>query len=351
MSGLSDWTLLARYLSGECSEEEKVQVEALIASDPEKQGLIASMSTVWDTPDPQSRTSDVSRLWGEIAEKTGITTRAEVPQECSRRGVAEGVIEWFRPKLRPTWRCAAVAVLLIVSSLAYFRAQEMGIFPWGRQAAEWVTLAVESGARDEITLSDGTWIRLDAGSVLRYPEVFDGDRRIVFLSGEGYFEVAPNAQKPFVVHADHAVVKVLGTQFNVRAWQSEQRVTVAVAEGKVSLGSEGRGQEAVEIVRGQTSTLPKNGPPSEPHSVDIEKHLGWMHQEAFFDSVPLQEILYQLERWYDVRFVLEDTSIAAEQLTVHLQSQSLDDVLELISALTGLDYQRTGRSVRLKPSD
>jgi len=67
--------------------------------------------------------------------------------------------------------------------------------------------------------------------------------------------------------------------------------------------------------------------------------------------VPLHEILYQLERWYDVRFVLQDTSIAAEQLTVHIQSQSLDDVLELILALTGLDYQRTDDSVQLKPRD
>ena len=341
---------MARYLSGECSEEEKAQVETLIASDPEKQRLIASMSTVWNTPPPQSRASDVSRLWDEIAKKTGIATGAEAPQERSRRGIAERMIEWLQPTLRPIWRYAAVAVLLIISSLAYFRAQEAGIFPWSKRTPEWVTLAVENGVHDELTLSDGTRIRLDAGSVLRYPEAFDGDERTVFLSGEGYFEVS-HAQKPFIVHADHAVVKVLGTRFNMRAWPSEQRVTVAVAKGKVLLGSEGRGQAAVEIVMGQTSTLPENGQPSEPHPVDIEKHLGWMRQEAFFDSVPLQEILYQLERWYDVRFVLEDTSTAAEQLTVHIQAQSLDDVLELISALTDLDYQRTDGSIRLKPRD
>ena len=345
----SDWALLARYLSGECSEEEKARVKAQIASNPEKQRIIASMSTVWNTPDPQSGTSDVSRLWSEIAEKTGIATGAEAPRKCSRQGISERVVEWFQPRWRPTWRYAAVAALLIVSSLAYYRAQEAGIFPWGRQPPEWVTLAVESGARDEITLGDGTRIRLDAGSVLRYPEAFAGDERTVLLSGEGYFEVAPHAEKPFVVHADHAVVEVLGTRFNVRAWQAEQRVTVAVAEGKVSLGAEGKEQEVVEIAKGQMSTLPKNGLPFEPHPVDVDEHLGWMRQEAFFDSVPLHEILYQLERWYDVRFILEDTSIAAEQLTLHIQAQSLDDVLELISALTDLDYQRLDGSVHLKP--
>jgi len=342
MGGPSDWALLARYLSGECSEEEKAEVEAWIASDPEKQRLMASMRAVWDTPDPQPMTSDVSRLWDEIAEKTGIATKSEAPGDRSRQGVVVRMVEWFQPKVR---RYAAAAALLIVASLAYFWTS------WDRSASEFRTLAVEGGGRDELTLSDGTRIALDAGSLLRYPEVFNGDTREVFLSGEGYFGVAPDAEKPFVVHANHAVVTVLGTRFNVRAWGTEQRVTVAVAEGKVSLGSEGRVQEAVEIVKGQGSTLPAAGQPSEPQSVDIEKHMGWMHQEAFFDGAPLHEILYQLERWYNVRFVLEDAAVAAEQLTVHIQAKSLDDVLELISALTGLDYQRTDDLIRLEPGD
>jgi len=350
MSESSDWTLLARYLSGECSAEEKIQVEDLIASDPEKQRLIESMKTVWDVPDPQPGTSNVSRLWSEVAEETGIATGTEAPRKRRRRGIVERLTKWFQPQLRPVWRYAAVAALLIVSSLAYFQAQEAGTFPWSRLTVGWVTLAVESGARDEITLSDGTRIRLDAGTVLRYPEAFAGEERTVFLSGEGYFEVTSNVEKPFVVRADHAVVEVLGTRFNVRAWQAEQRVIIAVAEGKVALSSE-KGPEAVEIARGQTSTLLKTGLPSEPQSVDIDRHLGWMHQEAFFDSVPLQEILHQLERWYDVQFVLEDTVIAAEQLTVHIQTDSLDDALELISTLTDLDYQRTDHLIRLQPRD
>ena len=83
MNDPSDCELLARYLSGECSDEEQAEVEALIASDPEKQRLIASMSSVWATPDPHSRTPDVSRLWGEIAEKTGIATTPQMPSGCT----------------------------------------------------------------------------------------------------------------------------------------------------------------------------------------------------------------------------------------------------------------------------
>jgi transmembrane sensor len=353
MSEPSDWALLARYLSGECSEEEQAQVEALIASDPEKGRLIASMRTVWDTSTPQSGPSNVSRLWDEIAAETGITTSApsKVLQDQSRQGMAGRVIKWFQPQ-RYLIRCyAAVAALLFVSSLAYYWAQETLLSPATRQASELITLTVESGAHDQLILSDGTRIQLDAGSSLQYPAKFSGDNRTVLLNGEGYFEVASNPAKPFIIHANQAVVTVLGTTFNVRAWQPEQRVSVAVAEGKVSLGAEGKTQEAVEIVRGQMSTLPQNGLPTAPHPVDIAPYLGWMQHEAFFDNAPLHEILYQLERWYNVQFILEDTSIAAEQLTLHIQAQSLKDVLELISALTSLEYQRTNDSIRLTSKD
>jgi len=338
MNQPSEWELLARYLAGECSEEEQATVAASIAADPERQRLLTLMSTAWESRGPQSAPSDVDGLWGEVAHKTGIAS-------SSGR-----TIKWSRPWLPPVRRYA-VAALLVICSLASFQAREMGLFPWDNQAIEWVTLAVENGARDDLTLSDGTRIRLDAGSSLEYPAEFGDEERVVFLSGEGFFEVAHNKEKPFVVHANHAVVEVLGTEFNIRAWQPEQRVTVAVAEGRVSLGTEGTTPQAVELNKGQMSSLPPNGPPAAARSIDIAQHLGWMQHEAFFENAPLHEILYQLERWHDVQFHLDDDAIAAEQLTLQIRTRSLEDALELICALTGLEYQRTDDSIRLTSKD
>jgi ferric-dicitrate binding protein FerR (iron transport regulator) len=151
------------------------------------------------------------------------------------------------------------------------------------------------------------------------------------------------------VHANHAVVRVLGTKFNVRAWQPDKKVTVAVSEGKVSLRSEeGAAGDVVVIVRGQASTLPESGRPSEPHPVDIDQYLGWMNNEVAFDDAPLQEILYQLERWYDVQFILSDSTLAEEHLTIHIQNKSIDDILELISVLTDLRYRHMGNIIQLR---
>ena len=340
-----DWALLARYLSGECTEEERADVEAAIASDPEKKRLVNLMHSVWETTEPQAGGSDVSRLWGEVAGKAGIAAGSDAARNRGRQGIGGRLVEWFQPQPKLARYYAAAAVLLIVSSLAYYGSRETGILPSSRET-RWLTQAVESGTGDVLTLSDGTRIRLDAGSTLRYPESFRGDERPVFLSGEGYFEVAPDADRPFRVRLEHAVVEVLGTRFNVRAWQPEQRVTVAVAEGKVALIS-GQEKKAVEIGTGQMSTLSESGPPSEPRPADIDIHLGWMRRAAFFDDAPLRDVLFQLERWYDVQFTLEDTSMAAERLTMHVEAKSLDSVLELISALTGLDCRRDDGRVLL----
>lgn len=339
----SDWPLLARYLSGECTEEEKAEVEAAIAADPEKRRLTRFMRSLWDAPEPPARPSDVDRLWDEIAGKTWLAAGSGAVQDPGRRGIGRRLVEWLQPQKLARYHAA----VLVVSSLAYYGLQETGIYPFSRPA-RLSTLAVESGASDELALSDGTRIRLDAGSTLRYPESFRGDGRSVFLSGEGYFDVAPDADRPFRVHLDRAVVEVLGTRFNVRAWETEQRVTVAVAEGRVAFLSERENRDVV-IGPGQMSTLTEGGPPSEPSPADVDRHLGWMRREAFFDDAPLRDVLFQLERWYGVQFALEDTSLAAERLSVHIRGESLEGVLELISVLTGLDGRRDDRRILLQP--
>ena len=189
---------------------------------------------------------------------------------------------------------------------------------------------------------------LDAGSFFSYPQRFEGDAREVFLKGEGYFEVTHKVHRPFIVHADDAIIQVLGTKFNVRAWPQAKKVKVAVAEGKVSLGSEVDSDEgAVVIEKGQLSVLTAKGKPSQPVGVNIDDHLAWMNDEMIFEDAPLHDVLYQLERWYDLQFVLADSSIAAEHINVHIHKKSIDDILELISALTDLRHQREGSIIRL----
>jgi ferric-dicitrate binding protein FerR (iron transport regulator) len=287
-------------------------------------------------------------LWDEVAEKAGISTIQEDPTRESVYKIKSP--PYFQPRVFQILRYAAI--LLIVILLPYYIYYGFSMPSWIQSESELITVNVKKGDRQQIRLSDGSTIVLDAGSTLKYPGMFDNDKREVFLNGEGYFEVVSNPQKPFIVHAGDALVQVLGTKFNVRAWQKYNKVQVTVVGGKVSLNSaNGANKDAVILTSGLSSMVFENGLPTQPQMIDIEKHLGWMHNEVIFDNTPLHIILFQLERWYDLQFVLADSSYGKEHLTLHIQSTSTKDILELIATLTDLQYVYSGNTVRFESKD
>jgi transmembrane sensor len=221
-----------------------------------------------------------------------------------------------------------------------------------QQTIELNKILVANGEQKELTLDDGTQVRLDSGSFFEYPQNFSSKVREVSLAGEGYFEVLPDEKKPFIVNAEHAVIKVIGTKFNIRAWQQTQKVEVTVAEGRVSLRSRsGAPEAAVLISKGQLSILPLYGQPSNPVEVDVERYLGWFNRNVVFVNTPLQEILNQLERWYDIRFVLYGNISVTNQLTIYIEDKPLDDILELIADLMILEYKKKDQTVYLYAKD
>ena len=341
-----DWPLLARYLSGECTQPECEQVERWLEAVPENRRSLALMRKVWSVADPEPAKSDVETLWRQIA------TRADIEATAGSKPASQSWHTAAHARKWPTWTYADsyrllrnAAMVFGVISLGYLLSQMTGLAHWPFARQE--TLTVGVGGRETLRLEDGTRVVLDAGSTLRYPSKFGEQTREIGLEGEGYFEVAHDASRPFVVHANYAEVRVLGTKFNVRAWQPDGKVSVAVSEGRVALQAADDSAHAVVITRGQLSQLPVNGTPSPPESVDVDRYLGWMRNELYFDDAPLSQVLFQLQRWYEVEFVLADSSVAHERLNIHLQNQSLGEVLDLLTVLTDLQYERDGKTVRL----
>ncbi|MFQ5605889.1 MAG: FecR family protein [bacterium] len=349
MSELTDWSLLAKFLSDECSEDEHKKIEAWIQSDEKNRRLLERMRLVWNSSEYRIENSDVPKLWQQVANRAGIRAQTEKP------AVNPQSAYFFRQRLwtqrLPSGYTSALrytAVALLAIALPYFIARGLHVLPWQNAGSQLQTLMVENQKRTTLTLSDGTTVTLDAGSKLEYPAKFADGKRELFLDGEGFFEVTSNPEKPFVVYAQNAVVQVLGTRFNVRAWQINRRVQVAVVEGEVSLAAvEVADRVPVVISKGQMSWLPENGLPTQPRIDDVEKYLGWMHNEVIFEDTPLREVLAQLQRWYNLQFVLADPAVAEEHVTVHIQEKSVDDILDLLSALTGLKCQRQGETVYL----
>lgn len=336
--------LLARFLSSQCSVDEKESVEKWIEADIKNQKIMELLKIFWDKKKVPAKKSDVNKCWEEVAEKAGITpgiVQAEKENKIIRLPIPH--------RYKQAMRYAALLLLIISLPFMWKIIKTSFITPGIHELQE---ILVKNGEKRNLILPDGTKVALDSGTIFRYPSDFNGETREVFLNGEGYFEVYSNLKKPFIVRANHAVIRVMGTKFNVRAWRDTQKVKVAVIEGKVSLNAEQADDHAEVIIsKGQISVLPEKGKPATPFQVDVNKELNWINREMTFENVSLFEVLAQLERWYNVKFVLADEIPVFDSLTVNIENNPLEDILELIGTITGLNYRHEGDTVFLSPGN
>lgn len=159
------------------------------------------------------------------------------------------------------------------------------------------TMTTPRGGQYQLTLPDGTGVWLNASSSITYPSVFTDDQRKVTISGEAYFEVAPDKDKPFLVSVNETVVEVLGTHFNVNAYPEEGSIKTTLLEGAVKVISGDRlqrlspGQQAQAYPKGELKLI---------RNADIEQAVAWKNGLFYFNNTDLQTVMNQLARWYNV---------------------------------------------------
>ena len=176
-------------------------------------------------------------------------------------------------------------------------------------AATWLKLVVPAKAFYKIKLPDNTEVVLNAMSDLKFPDHFTGNNREVFLAGEAYFKVTSNKKFPFIVHTSSGNVKVLGTTFNVRAYDSDRMVT-ALVTGKVLLQF---ANYEKYLQPGHQGTI--SNADYKDEIFDQVRELGWLSGEAYLNNTTLKDIVPLLNRWYAIKTVFESPEIADIKLS------------------------------------
>ncbi len=171
------------------------------------------------------------------------------------------------------------------------------------------TMKTARGNQYRLVLSDSTVVWLNSASSLRFPAIFSGKQRTVELTGEAYFEVAENKKMPFMVNVNNkAKVKVLGTHFNINAYDDETIIRTTLLEGRVSISSSLSPLVSQSLSPGQEATLDANNKLS-IQKADVKKTMAWQAGFFEFNNTELPSIMRQISRWYDVdiRFEGEPT--------------------------------------------
>lgn len=207
------------------------------------------------------------------------------------------------------------------------------------------TLSIPRGGQYQVVLSDGTRIWLNAASSLRFPAGFNGSERQVELSGEGYFEVTSDQQKPFVVSLPStggARIKATGTRFNIRAYSDGSATSATLLEG------------AVEVRQSNDTHLLKPGQQALFGSnisivdADPEKEIAWRKKIFYFDNDPIETIAAEISRWYDVD--IEYRGKITYHLTAELErNQPLESLLKKLEATKKVHFELDGRKLVVKP--
>ena len=204
-------------------------------------------------------------------------------------------------------------------------------------ANQTATLSTPRKGQYKTTLPDGTRVWLNAESELKFPTQFTGTERLVELKGEGYFEVAHNAKKPFIVLSKGQRVKVLGTKFNINSYTNEQNTKTTLVNGSVELSND-KNTASIRLKPGQQGEL--NSSKFTTKQVDTDIYIAWTANEFQFEGAPLVEVLRQLERWYDIDVDYSNVPSISVNGTISRQKK-LSTVLYTLETITDLQFQLT----------
>lgn len=263
--------LLMKYIKGETTPEEREKVVRWLDEDPEHIHQYRSLRKLYDIS-----------LWSPIEE-------SQQEEKQTRT-------------LKPVWieflKVAAVILITFLGTKAFF--------DWKEDPVKMQTVIVPAGQRAELLLADGTKVWLNSRSKFKFPDRFQKDARNVELDGEGYFEVTHQEDAPFTVHTSKYDVKVLGTEFNVKAYNSKNQFEASLLKGSVEVSNMNKSQ----VVRLRPDEQVISDGSQLIRSVILDKnYFRWKEGLLCLDDESIGGLIDKLELYYDVKIIVQQASL------------------------------------------
>lgn len=214
------------------------------------------------------------------------------------------------------------------------------------------TVSTPRGGQYQVVLSDGTKVWLNAASSLRFPVSFPGGQRRVELEGEGYFEVSHRAGQPFLVQANGTEVRVLGTHFNINAYNDEAGVKTTLMEGSVEVS---RADMTTILRPGQQATTEDSNTGSSEginiREVDVDAVIAWKNGRFVFKGENIHAVMRQLARWYDAEISYGENLTNEEFVGVINRSRygKISDILDMLEKTRTVSFEVRGNHIKVTP--
>lgn len=327
--------LLEKYLNGSCTANELRQIRQILQEDRYKEE--------WD----KVLKNDAEKLAGQSQDETNLDLEPHQVELLLQRIRTTARIEKPGQAVAHSyWKWVAVA-----ASIAIILTVGMAFFVFSNyNGKDLIAVSTQAGEQQNITLPDGSQIRLGNASTIRYNAAFGPRKREVYLTGKAYFKVVHNAAKPFVVHTKQLTIRDLGTAFGIRSYKNDKAAVVLVAEGKVSVSSaNGASKKPLGILLpGEQLAYNLTSDGFTQQTVADEGIVAWSQGKLVFYNQPLGDILRAIERRYEVTVRLQDDAAKDKRITFKQNSRALEDVLKVLSLVSGLQYEIDNQVVIMK---
>ena len=311
---------ISNYLSGNSTDEEKETLLAFLASNEAAARTFREMSAVWALSSVPS--------FAEIENSNLVRIKERMTAPASSKPVR---------KLIPVWLKVAAAVILLIGCNYFWYTYTENLTEVYTNADSPYEIKVPAGSRTNIVLPDGTEVSLNAGSVLRYHRGFGIRERNVTLDGEGYFKVAKNAEVPFFVKTNDVQVQVVGTVFNVRAYDDDNYVMVSLLEGRVNLSASAN--SVMKLFPNEQALYNKL-------KTNASKACDWLDGGLTFENASFADIAHRLERKFQVKISIESERLKAEHFSGSFDSnQNIYDILHEINVEKQYTWKVSGDTI------
>lgn len=363
------WILQARKLSGEASATELKELELLLSQQGEDSPIIQHLNTHWKQS-PSVDADFMEATW--LAHAARMQEKGHDIQTDHQVLNSNAVLEEDSTPSRKVFfnRPGVLVVLAVVimSGFFLFNAQNNNSSTTKNIVAQ-QEVKTPKGSRTKIQLPDGSDVWLNAGSELKYNKDFEKGQREVYLSGEAFFDVVKNVTKPFVIHTSSMDVKVLGTQFNVKAYEDDLTTETSLINGSVAVFLNVSPEKEYRLKPNQKLILNnkalakqqlmvdnktltkidmsaavaiKSLTYSEKKQTDIES--SWTKNILSFEDEPFVEVARKMERWYNVDIQFSNQKWENEHLSGSFEKENLPQALKALQFTTGFNYKTAGKT-------
>ncbi|MBE6240932.1 MAG: DUF4974 domain-containing protein [Bacteroidales bacterium] len=313
---------LKKYFAGQLTSQEEEQVQAWLvehSEDPQVQDALLAIMSDMETEDKTAS----SPAYVKVSRRLGLERKSRFEKTVRTIG------RWVM----------GVAACVMLPLLGAFGYQRLHV----PEQAEWLEVKVPYGQTDELLLSDGTLLHLNAGTRVTYPSVFLGNERRVFIEGEVFAEVAKNPEQPFIIESGDVDVKVLGTTFNFKAYDNTECVELILLEGAVQVDIDAATRKKqVRLHPGEMVQYDRKS--GEIEMKDFQPHLyKGFHDDGsiHFFNLRLSDITSDLERLFGVKLVLLDEELSETRYFAWFSNnETLDQILDGINVDDKMDFRR-----------